>query len=166
MKASCIVNDPGEADVTTSHGFEFKTSMGRGNVATFRSSKERCIDNLASCLQSRLQDAQSEVVAATMVVDFNQWPLEAEGFSGIHFQENKTFQSNLLIKVIGRNKICFELNILDFGDDEIHILVEYFTPILEKAGFEVVDIETEWNTLKTGIYQTISYEFLFETLSS
>jgi hypothetical protein len=80
FRNSCIVEETG---VTRFHGFEMKSVSGRGNHTPFSTSSVSAAEKLSPCLQSRLQDARSDVTAATMVADFNQWPLESEGFRGM-----------------------------------------------------------------------------------
>lgn len=41
----------------------------------------------------------------------------------------------------------------DFGDEDLEILVDHFSPVLSKAGFNAEEIYTEWQILKNMIYE-------------
>lgn len=63
---------------------------------------------------------------------------------------------------------CFNLQViffyiiffLDFGDDDLEILVEYFLLVLLKVGFNVEEIYIEWQMLKNMIYER--FEIIYE----
>lgn len=53
--------------------------------------------------------------------------------------------SNIFIYIISSS---------DFGDEDLEILVEHFSPVLSKAGFNAEEIYTEWQILKNMIYES------------
>lgn len=58
-----------------------------------------------------------------------------------------------IIVLTYRSHFFYIISSSDFGDDDLEILVEHFSPVLSKAGFNAEEIYTEWQMLKNMIYE-------------
>ena len=108
-------------------------------------------------LEARFADVSKDVVAATRIANFKQWPLyskkdDVTGEDTKIYPIKSFYFAKYKVNKEGPNILLIFIIITAFGIKELQVLYQHFGGVLQHAEIDCERVKLEWVMLKSHLY--------------